>query len=108
MPLSRQAVTVLRELRGMAGNSPFVFPSPSKDGCMSNNTMLFALYRMGYHGRATTHGFRRVALIWRRSSARENEFQLLAAALRRIMRELIPDLGAIEPTSQQECEAEPA
>src|SRR5206468_745531 len=24
------------------------------------------------------HGFRRVALIWRRSSARENEFQLLA------------------------------
>src|SRR5207253_10508335 len=54
------------------------------------------------------HGFRRVALIWRRSSARENEFQLLAAALRRIMRELIPDLGAIEPTSQQECEAEPA
>lgn len=28
---------------------------------MSNNTMLFALYRMGYHGRATTHGFRSVA-----------------------------------------------
>src|SRR5438105_1279522 len=54
------------------------------------------------------HGYRRVALIWRRSSVRENEFQLLAAALRRIMRELIPDLGAIEPTSQQECEAEPA
>ena len=54
------------------------------------------------------HGFRRVALIWRRSSARENEFQLLAAALRRIMRELIPDLEAVEPTPQQECEAEPA
>ena len=24
---------------------------------MSYNTMLFALYRMGYHGRATVHGF---------------------------------------------------
>jgi hypothetical protein len=28
---------------------------------MSSNTMLYALYRMGYHGRATTHGFRGVA-----------------------------------------------
>ena len=28
---------------------------------MSENTMLYALYRMGYHGRATVHGFRRLA-----------------------------------------------
>ena len=28
---------------------------------MSENTLLFALYRMGYHSRATTHGFRSVA-----------------------------------------------
>lgn len=33
-------------------------------------------------------GFRQIALIWRRSSPRESEFQLLAAALRRIMAEL--------------------
>jgi len=39
------------------------------------------------------HGFRRVALIWRRSSPREREFQMLAAALRRIMSELNPALG---------------
>jgi LysR family hydrogen peroxide-inducible transcriptional activator len=50
------------------------------------------------------HGFRRVALIWRRSSARENEFQLLATALRRIMRELIPDIEAGEPAHPQESE----
>jgi hypothetical protein len=25
---------------------------------MSENTMLYALYRLGYHGRATVHGFR--------------------------------------------------
>jgi len=36
------------------------------------------------------HGFRRIALIWRRSSARENEFQLLAESLRAIVREVIP------------------
>jgi LysR family hydrogen peroxide-inducible transcriptional activator len=45
-------------------------------------------------------GFRRIALIWRRSSPREHEFQLLAAALLRIMRELIPDLAAVEPAER--------
>jgi LysR family hydrogen peroxide-inducible transcriptional activator len=34
------------------------------------------------------HGFRQIALIWRRSSPRESEFQLLATSLRRIMAEL--------------------
>jgi integrase len=61
VPLSRQAVAVLRELRAFSGNSANIFPSPGKEGCMSSNTMLYALYRMGYHGRATTHGFRGVA-----------------------------------------------
>ena len=36
------------------------------------------------------HGFRRIALIWRKSSPREAEFQLLAVALGRIIAELIP------------------
>jgi integrase len=54
-------IAVLLELRALAGKSPNIFPSPGKEGCMSSNTMLYALYRMGYHGRATTHGFRAVA-----------------------------------------------
>ncbi|HEX8063284.1 MAG TPA: LysR substrate-binding domain-containing protein [Allosphingosinicella sp.] len=41
------------------------------------------------------HGFRRIALIWRRSSPRESEFQLLAAALGRIIGELSPGREAI-------------
>jgi integrase len=63
VPLAPQAVTVLRELRALPGseNSPFLFPSPSREGYMSNNTMLYALYRMAYHGRATVHGFRAMA-----------------------------------------------
>jgi LysR family hydrogen peroxide-inducible transcriptional activator len=54
----------------------------------------------------SNHGFRRIALIWRRSSPRETEFQLLAGALRRIMRELIPELEAIDP-AQHQSEAQP-
>jgi integrase len=63
VPLSAQAVALLHELRLLPGSeaSPFLFPSPSREGYMSNNTMLYALYRMGYHGRATVHGFRAMA-----------------------------------------------
>jgi integrase len=63
VPLAPQAVAVLRKLRALPNSeaSTFLFPSPSRDRYMSNNTMLYALYRMGYHGRATVHGFRAMA-----------------------------------------------
>ncbi len=48
------------------------------------------------------HGFRRIALIWRRSSSRENELQLLARILRRVMSELIPNLRATDPAGLHE------
>lgn len=38
----------------------------------------------------SSHGYRSVALIWRRSSPRETEFQMLAETLRRIMADLHP------------------
>lgn len=62
VPLSKQSIGVLEELKKINGHSPFVFPNnanPQK--CMSENTILFALYRMGYHSRATGHGFRSTA-----------------------------------------------
>ena len=49
------------------------------------------------------HGFRSVALIWRRSSPRENEFQLLAVTLRRIVRDLIPHLESADSISHQDA-----
>jgi Phage integrase family len=61
VPLSRQAVETFAALRSIAGRSAYAFPSPGAEGFMSNNTMLFAMYRMGFHGRATVHGFRAVA-----------------------------------------------
>jgi integrase len=63
VPLAPQAVAVLREVRALPGSgaSSFLFCSPSGEGYMSNNTMLYAMYRMGYHGRSTVHGFRAMA-----------------------------------------------
>ncbi|HEY9723527.1 MAG TPA: integrase arm-type DNA-binding domain-containing protein [Oscillatoriaceae cyanobacterium] len=61
VPLSRQAREVLLELRPFTGDGKYVFASDTKTGCISENTMLYGLYRMGYHNRATIHGFRRTA-----------------------------------------------
>ena len=59
--LSRQAVALLREVKAPGGGSKYVFPGRNPDRPISNNTMLFALYRLGYKGKMTGHGFRAVA-----------------------------------------------
>jgi integrase len=62
IPLSSQAVEVLRALRLLTGNGKLVFPGATdKRKPMSNNTLLYALYRLGYQGRMTGHGFRGLA-----------------------------------------------
>lgn len=61
VPLARQALAILAELKEISGGSRFVFPGRNRDKPISNNTMLFALYRMGYKGKMTGHGFRAVA-----------------------------------------------
>jgi integrase len=60
--LSKQALAVLARLQEISFSCELVFPgdvNPHKP--MSTNTILFALYRMGYRGRMTGHGFRGVA-----------------------------------------------
>jgi integrase len=62
IPLSRQAVEVLRALKLLTGNGKLVLPGAmDKKKPMSNNTLLYALYRLGYQGRMTGHGFRGLA-----------------------------------------------
>jgi len=62
VPLSSQSLAVLHELQTINGHSEYIFPNIQKpSGFMSENTLLYALYRMGYHGRATGHGFRATA-----------------------------------------------
>ena len=62
VPLSTQAVSLLKTLHLITGRSVMLFPGErDHDKCMSNNTILKALERMGYKGRMTGHGFRGVA-----------------------------------------------
>ena len=62
VPLSSQAVALLEQLKKYTGNRQYLFPNQQKlSGFMSENTILYALYRMGYHSRATGHGFRSTA-----------------------------------------------
>ncbi len=62
VPLSQQSVEVLQKLKPITGKHELVFPSERTwKKSMSENTMLYAMYRMGYHGRATVHGFRATA-----------------------------------------------
>lgn len=61
VPLSRQSIEVLEKLKALNGGYELVFPGVRPAIPMSKNTVLFALYRMGYRGRMTGHGFRAVA-----------------------------------------------
>lgn len=62
VPLSTQAIAVLRELQTLNSHWPNVFPGRSKPtSFMSQNTIIFAIYRMGYHSRLTGHGIRGTA-----------------------------------------------
>lgn len=61
-PLSTQSIEALKELHNITGNKEHLFPNRNKPiTFISENTMLYALYRMGYHSRATVHGFRATA-----------------------------------------------
>lgn len=61
VPLAPQSVAVLKELQTLAGDSPYVLPGRNATKPISNNTLLFSLYRLGYRGKMTGHGFRAVA-----------------------------------------------
>lgn len=64
VPLSRQALATLAELRQRT-RSDYVFPNDRRDDRpMSENAVLYLLGRMGYKGRMTGHGFRTVASTW--------------------------------------------
>ena len=62
VPLSRQSIAILRDIEPLTGKSELVFHGErTRKQPISNNTMTYALYRMGYKSRATPHGFRATA-----------------------------------------------
>lgn len=63
VPLSRQAVKILREVQPISGHGRYVFPSiRTGERCISENTVNAALRGMGYAKEVmTAHGFRAMA-----------------------------------------------
>ncbi len=63
VPLSRQSLYLLQELRGLARKSEFLFPAlHTTQRSICENTLNVALRRLGYgHDDMTSHGFRAMA-----------------------------------------------
>lgn len=63
VPLSKQAITILSELKPLTGDGKYLFPSErTRDRSMSNNSVNAALRRLGFgHDEMTAHGFRALA-----------------------------------------------
>ena len=63
VPLSRQAISILRELQKYSGEGKYLFPSIRTEARpISDATMLNALRRMGYQKHEmSVHGFRSIA-----------------------------------------------
>ena len=64
VPLAHQAITILRQLKQMAGEKSFVFPglnAQTANGTINLNSILDALADLGYKGVMTGHGYRSLA-----------------------------------------------
>jgi len=62
VPLSDYALEILAEIEKINGDYEYVLHSPTRPHHpISENTLLFALYRLGYRGKMTVHGFRALA-----------------------------------------------
>ncbi|MFU2059724.1 tyrosine-type recombinase/integrase [Avibacterium volantium] len=63
IPLSHQCLQLLDKLKSLSENSPYIFPSyvKYKKGSMSSQTANSALIRLGYKGKLTAHGMRKIA-----------------------------------------------
>lgn len=59
IPLSRQAIQILNKIGDTFGRKGYIFPSVrSYEKPMSQNALLYAMHSLGYHSKATVHGFR--------------------------------------------------
>lgn len=61
VPLSKQSIKLIENLKPLTGNKPYVFYNHSTAKPLSNNALLSAIRTMGYMGKMTGHGFRGLA-----------------------------------------------
>lgn len=65
VPLSRQALLILENMRARESGSIYVFPNARRlDRPMSENAVLYLIGRMGYGKEMTGHGWRRAMSTW--------------------------------------------
>lgn len=70
VPLAPQVVALLKRAKDIGGGSRWLFPG-ERGKPASQNTYIFAMYRLGYASRAATvHGFRRSFSTWANEQAR--------------------------------------
>lgn len=71
VPLSTQAQALLKEMKLRSRGSVYVFPNDRTGSRpMSENSILYLIHRIGYKGRMTGHGWRKVGSTW----ANEHEY----------------------------------
>lgn len=71
VPLSTQAQELLAELKRRSRGSKYVFPNDRTGSRpMSENAILYLIHRMGFKGKMTGHGWRKIGSTW----ANENEY----------------------------------
>ncbi|WP_313540563.1 tyrosine-type recombinase/integrase [Sphingomonas sp.] len=63
VPLPRQVASLLEDVRTFS-TGIYVFGGDKLGQPISQNTMIYGCYRMGYRGRQTVHGFRGLASTW--------------------------------------------
>jgi Phage integrase family. len=61
VPLAPQVQKIVAQLSEMSGSDLVLESSAAPGRPLSENTLLFALYRLGYKHRMTVHGFRSLA-----------------------------------------------
>lgn len=61
VPLAPQAIALLQTIKGLGFSDQYVFFNPTTRKPYSTNAFITALWRMGYKGRMTGHGFRGLA-----------------------------------------------
>jgi integrase len=62
VPLSSQSIEILEQIKRLSDNDQYIFHGEKNHNKpMHFNTLLYAIYDMGFKGKMTTHGFRGLA-----------------------------------------------
>lgn len=65
VPLSRQAMAIIKTMKERDRGSPYIFPNDRRlDRPMSENSIVYLLHRIGYKKAMTGHGFRTIGSTW--------------------------------------------